>query len=83
MKLWILTPTKHGWKLISRFYEEATVIVRAASEPDARSLAANAVKEHRFIPELNMWRDPVLVTCKELVTDGNPEVLVEVFSPTE
>lgn len=76
MKLWILRPIKHlpadnPW---DPWYDRCFgMVVRAKSEPEARSLAGRKAGPEGF----QAWQDKALSTCKILSDDGPAEVVIE------
>lgn len=80
MKLWMLAPTKNGFKQIaSNGCENATVIVRAETEIAARNIAQHETK----LASVKIWYDRELSICDELSPVGDAEVVVEMIEPTE
>lgn len=77
MKLWMLLPVKKGYKKMSDIYDDASVIVRAETDVAARNLA-----QHEAIGVLKeIWANPELSICDELITADKAGVVVSSFVP--
>lgn len=69
MKLWLLDrPNADAYPGMS---EMAACLVRAESENEARRLAND-----NHMAEGYVWLDPALVTCEEVVVEGEPGLLM-------
>ena len=75
MKLWILEPTEAGRaRYWSPWYDKCfAMVVRAATESDARDLSASEACDERA----EAWRDPLASTCLPLTDDGEPGVIMQ------
>lgn len=77
MKIWMLVPTKKGFKVIERIYSDAYLIVRAETEERARDIARNKA----FVANVPIWNDPDLSICNELTSTGEEGVIVDSIQP--
>ena len=88
MKLWILRPVKgltddtNPWK---PWYDKAFgFVIRAETEREARNLIVgdmNTVCDGEAGDEGRpAWLNPELSTCNELLTDGEPSIILKDFA---